>query len=359
MASTGHSFFRAPGSTPSLRPMGQKRGHFVPAFLLRRFAVENRSHGERIYRLDRRTGRCVLADPRTEAAQKHMYRIVDDDGTVCMDAESTLQQVESRTAPVLRKLEQPGVRLSTDERSVLGLFVVIQRLRTPFGRSWIKRIDEQLAVAQAEVALRNGEDFNGRHVGDDDRTELVDLLRSGNLVVESPPSRQTALMFIQWQEMARVLVDQCEWAIARAPEDSRFVTSDNPVVHFDPTLRDPRSGLGFASSAYTETTFAVDPSFCIWIRPSGVPRWGDGHVDARSVEEVNLRTYAWAQDALYATTQGVLTDLRALERRSRKRVSRYQPVEPALEIFEAGQRPAYLEEAARRLETLPPTMRPR
>jgi hypothetical protein len=243
--------------------MGQKRGHFVPAFLLRRFAVEDQSRGARIYRLDRHAGRCVLADPQTEAAEKHMYRIVDEDGAVCMDAERALPQVESRAAPVLRKLDLPGTPLSADERSVLGLFVVMQRLRTPFGRSWIKQIDERLAVAQAEVALRNGEQFNGRELRERDRTELLDLLRSGNLIVESPPSRQTALMFVQWQEMARVLVDHCEWSIARAPEGSRFVTSDNPVVHFDPTLRDPRSGLGFVSSAHSETTFPVDPSFCV------------------------------------------------------------------------------------------------
>jgi hypothetical protein len=311
--------------------MGQKRGHYVPAFLLRRFAHPDRTRGVRVCRLDRESGRTNMADPKTEAQAKHMYRIVDDEGNVCMDAEDTLTTLEDKTAPILRKLEQPGVQLSADERSVLGLFVAMQRIRVPAGREWLKQLDERLAIALAEQELEatgTSEAVDYQGLNDRQRVELLDLVRSDGLIVESPPDRQTALMFLPWEETARVLVDQCEWAVVRAPEGSEFVCSDNPVVHSDRTLESPDGGLGFASSAYAMTTMPVDPKFCFVITPAGRPVWLDGEASPRLVEEINVSTYAWAIRAIYGRNQKVVTDLRHLVKRNRHRLARYPRVDP-------------------------------
>jgi hypothetical protein len=344
--------------------MGQKRGHYVPAFLLRRFAHADRSRGARICRLDRQTGRTNMADPRTEAQEKHMYRIVDEHGNVSMDAETALTTLEDKTAPILRKLQQPGVILASDERSILGLFVAMQRIRVPTGRAWLKRADERLAMAMTEQQLAAGVPIElperGALTGHE-RAEMLEQLRSEQIVVQSPSGRQTALMFLAWESTAREIVDHFEWAVVRAPEGAEFVCSDNPVVHIDPTLRGSRvggGGLGFGSSAYAMTTFPLDPTFALVITPLGRPSWVETEVEPRMVEEINFATYAWAERAIYGRNQKVVTDIRRLAKSSPRRVARYPRVEPRLHVPGETLDPAWAEQAARRAATLPRHMQP-
>ena len=341
--------------------MAQKRHHYVPAFLLRRFARPDQSRGVRVYRLNRKTGQILLADPKTEAQTKHLYRIVDEDGTVSMEAEHLLGRIEAEAAPIIARLAEPGHQPSAQDRSILGLFVVMQRLRTPFGREWIKQIDELLALEQAKVDLRNAaEGAAGAepHISREEAAQALADLAGGSLFVESPPSRQTALMFMTWQEQAAILVNQCEWAVFRAPAHCEFVLSDNPVVHFDPTLERVDGGLGFASSGYAHTSFPVDPRFCICLRPLGHPQWSDGPTDAHSVEEINLATYAWADRALYGRSQKILSDLRILARETPRRLARYPRAHPAVRLVDRRRDAGLLEQAQRRISTLPPNMIP-
>jgi len=302
-----------------------------------------------------------MADPKTEAAEKHLYRIVTEDGEVCMDAEMILGRLEGQAAEILRRLEEPGVDLSADARSMLGLFVVMQRVRTPFGREWIKQVDENLAVARAKETLMHGERSEGSgggHLSPDEREGLLEDLDSGAIWVESPPDRLTALMFLTWQEQAEILVNQCEWGIFRAPEGTEFVISDNPVAHYDPTLTRLGGGLGFLSSKYTTTNFPVDPSYAICIRPRGHPAWGDGVTDAATVQEINLMTYAWAEHAVYGRNQKVLTDLRRYAKRNPRRLAKYPRANPQL-LFEGEAGGDLLALQGRvRLATLPRSMQP-
>jgi hypothetical protein len=155
------------------------------------------------------------------------------------------------------------------------------------------------------------------------RLELRDDLHSGNLKVESTPSREVALMFLAADKVAEQLVMGFSWAVLRAPEDVKFVLPDMGLTIYDPSPRIPDS-VAFMSSPNAETVIPVDPSFAIALMP-GPSDWGEGQIDARAVEEVNLRAYAWSEPAVYGQSQKVVCDLRSLARRRRQKVGAFKP----------------------------------
>jgi hypothetical protein len=60
------------------------------------------------------------------------------------------------------------------------------------------------------------------------------------------------------------------------------------------------------------------------------------HVDAQrnEVEEINLRTYASAEWAIYGQSPGVVQRVRAQAKREKLRVGQFEPVPPTIHIYE-------------------------
>ena len=77
----------------------------------------------------------------------------------------------------------------------------------------------------------------------------------------------------------------------------------------------------------------IDERVCLLLRP-GPPTWELRTVDAPTVQEINLRTYASAQWSIYGPSQQVVQDVRTAAKRSRARITELRPRPPRFVIFE-------------------------
>jgi hypothetical protein len=168
------------------------------------------------------------------------------------------------------------------------------------------------------------------------RNELVEDFATGRITVTSTPSREVAFMFIAADKIAATLATSFSFGVARAPAGREYVLPDMGITMYDPTPRFPGSGAGFASSPNVESVLPVDPSFAIVVMP-GPLGWADAEIDEEVVDEVNLRSYAWSQAAVYDQSQKVVTDLRRLARRKSVGVARFKPRRGRLWIAEGDE----------------------
>jgi hypothetical protein len=107
-------------------------------------------------------------------------------------------------------------------------------------------------------------------------------------------------------------------------EEIEFITSDHPLAMFDPTPPFPWTGSAWLSSENAETTFPLTPRSCLLVVPRGA-RMSKEEVARDRVEEINLRTYGFAQRHLFAQHQESLTHLRRTAKRRPARVARPRP----------------------------------
>jgi Protein of unknown function (DUF4238) len=85
---------------------GQRRHHYVPKMLLRRFAVGDGRWQGHIWRLDKATGRPRPAVPKTEAAKNKYYELRDDLLGGEFQPERIFEKIESGASLALRRLER-------------------------------------------------------------------------------------------------------------------------------------------------------------------------------------------------------------------------------------------------------------
>lgn len=182
----------------------KKRQHFVPKFLLRRFAAtEGRWQGH-VFRLDVAAGRVRPAVPKTEAARNRYYDLPEEIvGT--FQPEEVLAVIESNAAAAIARLERDEQPRPGDI-AWLAFFTVLQTTRTPADRAERRYLDgimetqfQQVrfsATKQATAFLQQQDPSLSEAEAEARRRELVDDLQSGRLRIESTADREVAGMFL-------------------------------------------------------------------------------------------------------------------------------------------------------------------
>lgn len=74
---------------------------------------------------------------------------------------------------------------------------------------------------------------------------------------------------------------------------------------FDPTPRYPWTGNAWQSSPNAETAVPLAPNACLLIVPGG-EGFKVGQADANRVEEINLRSYGWAEHSIFGSREQVV-----------------------------------------------------
>jgi hypothetical protein len=111
--------------------------------------------------------------------------------------------------------------------------------------------------------------------------------------------------------------------------------SDHPILLHDPTAP-PGYGAGWLSSADAEATCPLDRSAALVAVP-GLPELRHADAQPGEVEEVNLRTYASAEWAIYGRSAGVVQQVRAQVKQEKLRVAQFAPAPPTIHILEQSE----------------------
>jgi hypothetical protein len=226
---------------------GGKRHHFVPKFLLRRFAETGGRWQGHIWRLDIATGRPRVAVPRTEAARGRYYDVPAEFVTDGFEPERLLATIESAAASAISKCEraapgEPPPGLTRADIDVLTVFATLQTVRTPADRRERAYLDSimdpemfELRLSAPERAVQHIQAMSPELSSEEAealRVEMIEDLRAGRVRLESPEARQVASMFLGLPDYRRA----CSGATGRSC-DSRTVASPRAFRSWGQHLR--------------------------------------------------------------------------------------------------------------------------
>ncbi len=340
-----HVIYRGSRATysPSVGPemSDAKLHHFVPQFLLRRFSIEPAEDAAQLWRLDKATGKTEQRAVRLEAAVTGYNDLLEAENIPKGYVEHALSLIEGEAAGIIGDLIE-GQSIDPPQRVAMALFLYLQYQRTPRGRQWLtytfeqsytldtmqrlldpKQVQELHRLQGEEISLEEAE-RRGR--------EWADQLDSGELILKAGQDHAVGAMFMFAEGAVPAIAGGMSWFVLHAPPGSDFIISDHPILLHDPTAP-PGYGAGWLSSPETEATCPLDTTAALVAVP-GPPEVQ--HVDARGneVEELNLRTYASAEWAIYGRSPGVVQQVRAHAKKQKLRVAEFAPRPPTIHILE-------------------------
>lgn len=242
------------------------KDHFVTQSYLRGFAT-GAGRKSMLYVYERNNPKPFRQKPQQAARQTNYYSFTKADGTVDDSIESLLGMVESRAIPVLKKLASDDLQLNWEARDQISLFVAFQELRVPSAREnyqnllgqLVKRISEISASVPGllESDIRELES-KGESFKELTADSLRESLKRGEYTFKAG-QKTSLLAMLTLAPRLHALYREMEWRVIRTPATSPFVTSDNPVVKFDPQHRSGFWGIGMASPTI-EIRFPVSKS---------------------------------------------------------------------------------------------------
>ena len=301
-------------------PGAARRHHVVPNFLLSRFALPASSKGV-LHALDKHTGRVIASSSANVTVKKDFYVLPDDPELGGYDRdlpEQDFARIEAAAAPIVREIVAGDARLEVFERrATMAMFISTMRARTPREREQFSQSSE---VSLNELAREAGADPQRlreylRKTGEDDSDQAVgafavrikDAWESGDLKILTPPDRSLGTLLEVAAHMTAT-IDELAWWLVRSAPEQPFVISDCPVAMFDAALR-PGRGNAFRSSPIAQTTLPLDPGACLLLDSSDSYFKERGPIDSEEVENINMRTYAWADRWVFAGQPDTLTAL--------------------------------------------------
>jgi len=105
------------------------------------------------------------------------------------------------------------------------------------------------------------------------------------------------------------------------------VIGDHAVSMYDPMLGAPGSPTGnaLASSPMAETILPLDRKVAVRLSFEGQGEWEDVAIEPSVVQDINLRTYAWAEEEIYGSSQALVVSVREHARNNPPLALRYRP----------------------------------
>lgn len=320
---------------------GAKLHHFVPRFLLARFSSRPDTDNPPLAKLDvhDQPGRCSRTSVRNEAAVTHYNRLGDIDSVPSGLAEDTLSRIDSEATPVLARLVD-GHKLDPAARFAMAVFLFLQDRRTPRGRHWMTFALEQHKRLESinrlnDPAVANELHASGERSLKEARQGARDLARQiwdREVELKATHDHAVAGMFAGVEDVPLIIAGQMTWHVLHAPGDTEFVICDHPIAKHDPGT--PRAlGVGWGSSPKVEVTMPLDATAALLLTP-GPPELRHRDVHASDVDDVNLRTYASAEWAIYGRTQQAVQSVRGLAKKRPALVRGYAVRPPMIHLAE-------------------------
>ena len=275
-------------TTPKLQ--GPKRQHYLPRMYQKGFSTDG---GVAVF--DRHTGITRRQTVENTGLETHIYTFEDDQGRRRYEIEEMLSQVEAGLANAIPRFEAAKGYTDTDVEFLIS-FIAFAELRTPGAMTEAKRVTAGFVDVVAQVATESVERTmkllaamyreKGEH-----RTQvellaeaegLVKFVRGGQYVIEVDP--QSALMenLRLWRAIVDSLIPRDLQIIRPIDPQSRYVTSDSPVV-LESRFGDNHVGFG---SEEAIILFPLTASCLISLTGNGGRR-GTGIARPEQVDRMN------------------------------------------------------------------------
>lgn len=284
--------------------------HFIPQFYLRRFRDPNVPDGQEpwLWIVDFEEGTVERRAPKNVGKKANYYAFPEVD-TVGESIESGLSKMESAAAPLIKKLViADDAALEGQDRTDLLYFMAFFAVRVPFFRNMVEKFAGDAGKRLLQISAGHPEHFE-RTIrealkGEDVTPEQIEDMRQlflddSGYTMRASPKLSLGAGFEAAMDTVYPVFAQMRWAVLRAGETLRYVTSDAPVSWVDPTMPPPFA-YGLATRE-VEVTFPLDPTVCVfgtWEGPTGAITVTD-----RTVEQFNTRRVAFSDRYVFADTE--------------------------------------------------------
>ncbi len=203
----------------------KKRHHFVPIAYLKSFCDDEGKVF--VYRKDDPKKR-IHQKPDKTGFHKYYYSQPLPEGGMEHDClEDIFSKVEAKWPPIVERL-QSGKNVDESMMNIIFNFIGLQYARVPATRDAIEKLDAESVKMEARKLEAIGElppPLKG----------FEDIFRADRLEVAIDPHRSVLAMPQMMSGVGRIL-DQIWLNVVFNETDIPFLTSDNPVIWFDPSI---------------------------------------------------------------------------------------------------------------------------
>jgi hypothetical protein len=289
-----------------------RKQHYVPSFLLAQWATPPKRKGT-IYELLGVTGKVKATKPGNVSWLRDLYTVDKAANSSVLIVEAFLAIIEDCAAGPIKNLATFPTRISDEDRATIAFFLALQQFRTPAGMTQNRNVAELAAEVAIAAFLSNREAVTARYrtlIKPDATSEevrafardLVANFKQGKLKIRLPPEAPQQAMLRLVSPIATNVVTM-SWTLIETTQHE-FIANDRGLAMWDPTLPTQR-GNAWASSPQAETTVPVGPNACLRITP-GAEGFAVESAGEQSVDAINMRTYGWADQAVFGRTQDIV-----------------------------------------------------
>jgi len=213
--------------------------HYVPRFLLRRFATQ-----DQVYVFDKHHDRSFVSNVRNLAGESGFYDFEHSGNTLSL--EPALQSIEDATAPIIVEICRRAEMgfLTTPERSALALFAAIQLLRVRSIRESMDAVTHQLR-----------EHLRALGADPDTVPQLQDPEGTGTRL-------GSIAALLDARELVPHFLDK-HWLLFQAAPDEHFYIGDSPIARHNELNTNPLRGTLGVAVPGIEIYLPIDPRFTI------------------------------------------------------------------------------------------------
>lgn len=215
--------------------------HYVPRFLLRRFADPKTGQ---VWVYEKGAGRVWQCNPENVAAERRYYAFTGERGEPDNTVEDAFSKLEGQVAPIIDRFDRDKAMPTTAERQILAEFIALSLLRVPSFRKPVERFHGEIAEKLSLMMAHHKEAFERtvreveQKTGQKPNVSAEDLrqaILSKKFKYEGSPFASLEMMLEVSPKIARI-IHQMRWQLLHAPDGVSFITSDRPVVLANPKL---------------------------------------------------------------------------------------------------------------------------
>lgn len=273
-----------------------RKHHFLPQFYLRGFSIDRCG----IFQIEKSTGRHYGCQIKDVAAIRDYHELDGEETDDPYLFEKKLAKLEAQQAKHLQGVLDEGVSLEYQRLSLLEL-LAIMRMRVPAVKEHIDRSYGSTVRATALALQRSGR-LPKPPKG------LEEKLCVENLDIRVLNWKCLEVMFkMGTSETVLQILARMRATLYRAPFGSRFITSDQPVSLYHPTLWKSPYGAG-PGTLGVEVGFPLSSRVFLMLDHIALPH-SERLATCAEVEEFNRRTVVMAQEYIYTgeTPQSAVT----------------------------------------------------
>jgi hypothetical protein len=312
-----------------------KRHHWIPRTILREFSTAPAANNPKVVRLEKKTGKTEIRAISNEAVIGQFNTIETEMTGPYTSVESGSAAIEGRCKPALNKA-LAGEDLSPEDFQHLVVFALLQYRRTPRMRQAYVELIEPIAQVHAQIGvgkvpaekirewLQTRQETAVTHEQVEAyRSEILDNLRDEKLMVRASADHEVLSPFVGTSEAAWELSQQMSLTVWLATSGTEFIIGDHPVSIIDPSIPWDR-GIGWITSPNTRAALPISRTVCLEFRP-GPPGFGYRDASLDRVRDINLRSYAQSEWAIWGSAARWVQETRATAKADKQRTASYAP----------------------------------